>query len=221
MSDETAGDLSDFLPMPHDPRILLAVPQNGRAKLDSLWQLTVRITKLLDEVREPLIGQIKLAWWRDMMAMLAEKPENLPKGEPLLAEMQVHWRGEAGLGALVDAAEAVLMAEDQAERVKAASEFGDQLFLLSGRAISAQPLPSSGARWGLLWAAYVHRGSEEAPEFLEAGKAASTPAKSTFGKGAKSLMMLDRLAAQILSENGARDYRREGMILLRVGLFGR
>jgi phytoene synthase len=52
-------------------------------------------------------------------------------------------------------------------------------------------------------------------------KELGAPAKRTFGKQGKSLMMLDRLAGQIAQENGGRNLRAEGLILLRIGLLGR
>src|SRR3546814_20021260 len=95
---------------------------------DLLWGLAARLTKLLLDAREPLIGQIKLAWWRDMMAMIASDPAALPKGEPLLAELQASWAGKGGLDALVDAAAAMLLAESDAERRAGAGGFGGPPF---------------------------------------------------------------------------------------------
>src|SRR3546814_5590476 len=99
-----------------DPRVTVAVPREYRAALATLWALAERLTKLLHDSREPLIGQIKLAWWRDMLALLASDPAALPKGEPLLAELQASWAGQGGLGALADAAEAMLLAESDEAR---------------------------------------------------------------------------------------------------------
>lgn len=227
MTDDAIVDLSSYLPMPQDPRILLTVPQDKQRKLLTLWALMERLTQLLDGVREPMIGQIKLAWWRDMMALMADNADAIPKGEPLLAEMTPHWRGEAGLGELVNAAEALLLAEDDGARAAAAQLFGDMLFALSGKAMGAAPqsdaAPQSGAgaRWGLLWGLFLHRGSESEAVMLGAAKEYRAPAKSLFGKNGKCLMMLDRLAGQIAQENGGRNMRAEGLILLRIGLLGR
>ena len=102
-----------------DPRVMVAVPRARREALAVLWALAERLTKLLADTREPMIGQIKLAWWRDMAGLLASDPAALPKGEPLLAELQRSWAGRGGLDALVDAAEAVLLAEDAAARTAA------------------------------------------------------------------------------------------------------
>ena len=221
MTDDAIVDLSSYLPMPHDPRILVTVPKDAQRKLLTLWALMERLTKLLDDVREPMIGQIKLAWWRDMMALMADDADAIPKGEPLLSEMTPHWRGEAGLGDLVNAAEALLVAEDDAGRIAAAHDFGDRLFQLSGAAFGAEVSATAGARWALLWALFLHRGSEAEAAFLQAAEDQPAPAKAIFGAKAKALLMLDRLAGQISLAKGGRDLRRESLILLRIGVLGR
>ena len=99
---------------------MVAVPRERRAAIAALWALAERLTKLLQDAREPLIGQIKLAWWRDMMAMLASDPEALPKGEPLLADLQASWAGQGGLDTLVDAAEAYAVQRHNSRRRSAA-----------------------------------------------------------------------------------------------------
>lgn len=228
MSEEQTPDVSDFLPMPYDPRILVTVPRAGRARLEVLWSLAERLTKLLEDAREPLIGQIKLAWWRDMLSLLATNADALPKGEPLLAQLQQYWRGEVSLEGLVDAAEALMLAESDAERRIAAVDFGNRLFTLTSHCLQDQIVApphaaqhGAGARWGLLWAAYLYRGGDEMPVLLDAAAKAKRPGVKIFGAKGRALMMLDRLAGQIAVACGVRDYRREGLILLRIGLFGR
>jgi phytoene synthase len=55
--------------------------------------------------REPVLAQLRLAWWRDR---LAEPAENWPRGEPLLAALTC-WQGRHGaLAGLVDGWEALL-----------------------------------------------------------------------------------------------------------------
>ena len=88
-------------PDARDPRIMVAVPRGGRAAMATLWALAARLTKLLGDVREPMIGQIKLAWWRDMAAQLAADPPALPRGEPLLADPAAHCAGRGDLVPLV------------------------------------------------------------------------------------------------------------------------
>lgn len=197
-----------------DPRVMVAVPRGRRAAIATLWAFAERLTRLLIDAREPLIGQIKLAWWRDMAAMLARDPDGLPKGEPLLAELTVTWTGQGGLDTLVDAAEAMLLAEDVADRHTAATEFGARLFALSGGDADG------GRRWGLLWGASVQTGAQEARELLAAARDCAPPPRSIFAAN-RALLMLDRWAAAIAQNDGERRWRSEGLLLLRIGLVGR
>lgn len=197
-----------------DPRVMVAVPRSRRAAMAALWGLAARLTKLLVDAREPLIGQIKLAWWRDMTAMIAGDPGALPKGEPLLAELQASWAGQGGLDALVDAAEAMLLAEGLDERRMAAESFGARLFFLSGG------IESAGKRWGILWGAAVAQGADDARHLLAEAKVCAAPPHRDFA-GSRSLVMLDRWAGALAAGDGERHLRGEGLLLLRIGLFGR
>lgn len=208
------SELETFYPDMRDPRVMVAVPRTRRAAMTALWGLAARLTRLLIDAREPLIGQIKLAWWRDMAAMIASDPAALPKGEPLLAELQATWAGQGGLDALVDAGEAMLLAEDDAGRRAAAESFGRYLFALSGGT------EAGGRRWGLVWGAGVEEGEAEARDLLAAAKALDAPSRRIFA-GNRSLLMLDRWAGAIAGHDGERHLRSEGLLLLRIGLFGR
>ena len=79
MTTETSPILYGY-PDIRDPRVMVAVPRARREALAVLWALAERLTKLLADAREPMIGQIKLAWWRDMAGLLASDPAALPKG---------------------------------------------------------------------------------------------------------------------------------------------
>jgi phytoene synthase len=213
-----ASDSADATLYPdlRDPRVMVAVARPWRPAAASLWALAARLTRLLAEAREPLIGQIKLAWWRDMMTMLADDPDALPKGEPLLAELDATWGGQAGLDALVDAAEAMLLAEDDDARRDAAESFGARLFALSSAQGGDDP---RGRRWGLLWGA-VQQEEAAAARALFAAARMPLAARGAFA-GDRALLMLDRWAAAIATRDGERRWRSEGALLFRVGLLGR
>lgn len=191
---------------------MVAVPRERRPAVTALWALAERMTRLLRDAREPLIGQIKLAWWRDMMVLLAADPAGLPKGEPLLADLQASWAGQSGLDAIVDGAEAMLLAEDAAARRDAGAGFGAALFRLSGG--------GGGERWGLFWAAGLQEGAEDAKALFADTRAWTRPSRAVF-KGNRALLMLDRWAAAIAVRDGERHWRREGGLLFRIGLIGR
>lgn len=197
-----------------DPRVMVAVPRARRAAMAALWGLAARLTRLLLDAREPLIGQIKLAWWRDMMAMLAADPAALPKGEPLLADLAASWAGQGGLDALVDAAETMLLAEGDTGRRVASERFGAHLFALSGGT------ERGGQRWGLVWGAGVVGAEAEARQLLQDAKISGVPSRRDYA-GKRALLMLDRWAAAIAARDGERHLRSEGLLLLRIGLFGR
>lgn len=208
------ADSENLYPDIRDPRVMVAVPRDRRAAMAALWALAERLTKLLHDAREPLIGQIKLAWWRDMAAMIASDPVALPRGEPLLAELAATWAGQGGLETIVDAAEAVLLADDAAAQQVAAAAFGDALFALSGGQ------DKIGARWGLVWAAGLRQGAVGAREYFAAARCLPPPARRSFDRN-KALLMLDRWAGAIAESDGERRWRREGLLLLRIGLIGR
>ncbi|NTZ41648.1 hypothetical protein G7A66_00785 [Altererythrobacter sp. SALINAS58] len=74
----------------------------------TLMLLDLRLAETLRKHGEPLIAQIKLAWWRDR---LGENPSGWPKGEPLLERLG-NWPGStSGLSAMVDGWE-VLVSDD-------------------------------------------------------------------------------------------------------------
>jgi phytoene synthase len=94
-----------------DRRLALSyAPRSVRGAWLVLYALDARLEAVVRSVREPLIGQLKLAWWRER---IAEAPERRPRGEPLLAELAVWGKHAAALSALVDAWE-LQLGEDPA-----------------------------------------------------------------------------------------------------------
>ena len=106
---ETHGLAADL-----PPPLRLAVayaPTASRAAWIALLALDHRLARAVAgaEASEPLIGQLKLAWWRDRMR---EPASTWPLGEPLLAALAAFDRERAALEALVDGWEAMLGGDD-------------------------------------------------------------------------------------------------------------
>ena len=101
-----AGNEGLIATLPPVQRLALAyAPARARPLWLTLLALDARLAGGVAATREVLLGQIKLAWWRDR---LGEDSAQWPKGEPLLAALGA-WTGEHGrLVALVDGWEAVL-----------------------------------------------------------------------------------------------------------------
>jgi phytoene synthase len=73
-----------------DPDRTLAltyVPAERRPAVAALWRLDAALGAVLAGGREPLISQIKLAWWRDSLVRLDEAPA---PGEPVLQDVATH-----------------------------------------------------------------------------------------------------------------------------------
>ncbi|MFC3174305.1 hypothetical protein ACFOD9_08580 [Novosphingobium bradum] len=90
-----------------DPLARLALayaPPRARDGWLTLLALDARLAGVVRTAREPILAQLKLAWWRDR---LAADPAGWPRGEPLLARL-AGWRDPAGLVPLVDGWEALL-----------------------------------------------------------------------------------------------------------------
>ncbi len=84
-------------------------PRALRPAWTGLLALDRRLADAARAGREPIMIQLRLAWWRDR---LAEPAAARPRGEPLLAAL-VAWDDErAALGALVDGWEAQIVGED-------------------------------------------------------------------------------------------------------------
>ena len=79
-------------------------PGSARTDTLTLLALDTRLADILRQRSEPLIAQLKLAWWRDR---LREEPAHWPGGEPLLARL-AGWRNAGALVGLVDGWEALL-----------------------------------------------------------------------------------------------------------------
>ncbi len=74
------NDIASQLPPPANLAVAYT-PVAFRPAFTLLLQLDVRFADIVQKAREPMIAQIKLAWWRDAFAA---EPALRPKGEPLL-----------------------------------------------------------------------------------------------------------------------------------------
>ena len=71
-----------------DRRLALAyVPAARRPALEALWRLDVNLGAVLAGGRDPMIGRIRLAWWREALEALDRSP---PAAEPLLRSLAAH-----------------------------------------------------------------------------------------------------------------------------------
>ena len=127
-------------------------PADRRAGLTALFALDAALGQVLRTTREPMVGQMRLAWWREALAALDSTP---PPGEPVLQALadEVLPIGVTGaqLAAMIDGWEPVLGALDGQAIEQHARWRGGELFVLAGRLLGASgdPLEDAGRAWAL------------------------------------------------------------------------
>jgi phytoene synthase len=135
---------------------LTYVPATRREALRTLWELDAALGAVLAGGREPLISQIKLAWWRDALVKLdTDKPPAEPMLQAVAAEILP--RGVSG-AELAEMAEGwtILLGQDpltQAELSTYAVARGALLFRFSARVLAAEltvAMLRSGEGWALV-----------------------------------------------------------------------
>jgi phytoene synthase len=141
-----------------DPERKLAlayVPLPRRAALEALWRLDVTLGSVLVSGREPLISQIRLAWWREALEKLDREA---PPGEPLLEALARHVLPAGVRGAELAALEegwAVLLSSEPLTPEQLddyALARGGRLFALSARLLGEDEprVEGAGRAWALI-----------------------------------------------------------------------
>lgn len=100
---ELASIVDDLPPL---QRLAVAyAPARAKPLWLALLALDARLARAARGGQEPLLAQIKLAWWRER---LAEPAARRPRGEPLLALLPCWGEDGAALAGLVDAWEVAI-----------------------------------------------------------------------------------------------------------------
>ncbi|WP_394727716.1 hypothetical protein [Altererythrobacter sp. GH1-8] len=208
-----------------EQRLALAyTPAALRPALEASFALDRRLAQIVSKTTEPMLGQMRLAWWRDMLSSsVAERPT----GDAVLDAVSTHWSGrEESLVMLVNAWE-ILVAEDAlaGEQIR---EFG------RGRAAPFAMLAASadqqqremcivkGTRWALADAAAHICDADERARFVS-GAPDQKAGPARLPRSLRGLAVLDALAMRALKAGGRplMEGRGAALLALRVGLLGR
>jgi phytoene synthase len=198
-----------------DPERALAVahaPVDARAALDTLFRLDERMGGIVGTTSEPMIGLMRLAWWRESL----EKLDTVPApAEPLLQDIarDILPLGVSGatLAAQEDGWAALLDGEmDEAALARHGRERGRRLFEAAALLLRARDdrLGAAGAGWAL--ADLGHRHSDSAIRRAARDQAASildALAGKSWPRAARPLAMLAVLAR---ADAHASERRRQG-----------
>ncbi len=211
--------------LPSEQRIALAyTPATSREKLAVVFALDQRLSRIVAQATEPMLAQLRLAWWRDE---LGKSVGERPSGDAVLDSIGESWAGEESyLASLVDAWEEML--GDPPIMRGAAKSFA------SGRAAPFaylagpegsddwQRVHGAASRWALADAALHMSNGEERDTFIKLGLVRATYVGKV-PRRLRGLAILEGLALRSL-KNGAAPLmqgRGAALIALRLGIFGR
>jgi 15-cis-phytoene synthase len=216
------SDPPDTLP----PEAELALAWSGpqvRAPLSMALQLDRRLARIVARTHEPMLGQMRLAWWRE--ALGKPGPER-PKGDAVLDGIGLHWQGrEAALVAMVDAWEVLVTAEHigPAEAERFGTGRGAFFAALgSGEVVPerAARLAAAGRRWALADAAAWVSDPAERAVLVDTGLGAS-PGPGRIRGELRGLTVLEALALRALRRGGRplMEGRGAPLAALRAAIF--
>jgi phytoene synthase len=197
-------------------------PPPMKARLAALFELDHECARTVHAASEPIIAQVRLAWWRDEFAKPLERRE---VGVPLLERITSSYADAGLLQPLIDGWEELAVSKD----------------LRSPAALGALALGRAECLAGLL-AGYYRDGDAQLVTAARAWTlAAATPLKEgetaltsqagellsqappRFAWRLRSLAIIDRLSRRLLRRNGLPPLgiRSDVAVAARIGLTGR
>jgi len=207
--------------LPAAQRLALAyAPARARAATLATFALDARLAAILRGRHEPIAAQLRLAWWRDV---LAEPPARWPRGEPALDALR-GWRDPSCLAALPDGWEALLADELSPAAIAEFVDGRGQAFACLARELGAG-LPEDAAAAARVWAlADLSANISSGPErslVVEYGRA--LPAPPLLPASLRALAVLAALGAEALKRGGTPLLAgpRSALLALRIGMTGR
>ncbi len=213
-------------PDPLPPEAELALAWSGpkvRGALSMALQLDRRLARIVGRTQEPMLGQMRLAWWRDA---LGKPVAQRPRGDAVLDGLGREWEGrEAFLVQMVDGWEVLVTAQslgrDEAE-VFAAGR-GAFFAGLPDPPVSetlAARLATAGRCWALADAAARVSDPAERALLVEAGQATQVP-EGRIARGLGGLAVLEALSVRALARGGRplMEGRGASLVALRAAIF--
>lgn len=211
------------LPLPQRLALNYA-PSGTRPATAALFTFDARLGELVAKASEPLLGQLRLAWWRDELDKPV--PERV-KGDPVLDALGRTWAGEeAALVALVDGWEVLLGEALGREMLEDFAQGRAGAFAALARLLNAGTLVESASHSGSVWALadFASRTSDPAERDGAVSLALGygrNPAPRA--RVLRPLAVLHGLALRSLAGGGAPlvSRRRDVIAAVRLGMFGR
>ena len=212
---------------PDDPLEQLALahtPSSLRGALQSALALDRRLSQIVARTSEPMLGQMRLAWWRDVLGKpLAEWPQ----GNAELETIALHWgHSAAQLAAMADGweymlSEPPLSAEAAMGFASGRAKAFGALANISAKPVAREKLAIAAQYWALGDGA-VHIGSEAERATMRA-QLDKLPERPRLGSPFKGIAIMGALGERALrgGEGPLMEGRGAAITALKSGLFGR
>lgn len=212
--------------LPDEARLALAYTgQDLRGALTIFFEFDARLARIVAATTEPMLGQMRLAWWRDT---LGQTPAERPSGDQVLDAIGERWGGaEGALIAVVDGWERML-SEPPLQReaalafVEGRAQGLSALAALSGaNALVADKIRAAGRFWALADAASHIAQEAERQTLLELVR--DLPVRMPLSAPFRGVAVLGALAERAIKAGGTPMMAGRGAALtaLRAGLLGR
>lgn len=209
--------------LPPIQRLALAyAPRAAREKVLAVMSLDSRLAQVLAARGEPMVAQIKLAWWRDR---LKDAPANWPLGEPLLAALARFEKPVGPLVELIDGWEA-LLAIDEAEQA-AIAEFAagrGAAWALLASELDCEDSATDAARRAREWALHdlaAHLPQDELRTAVMYAAAKESWERARLPRALRPLAVLHALARKAQASGELGTAAGSLSLAMRVGLLGR
>jgi len=193
---------SETLPSEAELALAWCAPK-VRGPLSIALQLDRRLARIVARTSEPMLGQMRLAWWRDA---LGKPVVERPRGDMVLDGIGQHWAGrEALLVQMVDGWEELVTAEQLGEAEATALGAGRGVFFtaLSSDATPAATgrLAAAGFRWAMADAAARVSDEGERATLIAAGLAQEDRG-GRLPPGLRGIAVLEALALRAMRRGG-------------------
>lgn len=209
--------------LPAERRLALAyAPSPVRADTLAVFLLDLRLSRLVAQRREPLLTQMRLAWWRDR---LHEEAAGFHHDEPVLALLAQWGKAKAGLSTLVDGWEVLL--NDPPLSDSAIVAFADgraRAFALLASQIGAGNSAAEAQRTMYNWALADLAVRTSDPDEVVRVRALAMSCdwrRATLPSALRPLAVLHGLAARKRGSGALLDGFSDGLAAMRLGLLGR
>lgn len=197
-------------------------PAKVRAPLTMALRLDRRLARIVARTTEPMLGQMRLAWWRDA---LAKPVSERPQGDAVLDGLGATWGGrEAALTAMIDAWEVLVTADALgAQEIEAFGTGRGAFFKALGDdhgAAQSDRIDTAAFRWAIADAAAGVSDPEERARLVSIGLAKGD-ARGRLPAHLRGLAVLDALAQRSLRRGGQplMEGRGASLVALRAAIF--